>query len=443
MTGVAIIWAGFIALVLALLAFDLFVLNRKAHIIRTAEAVRWTIMWVCLSLLFCVGVYFLYEHHILGIGKSIGQDLGGRKAATLFLTGYLVEQSLSLDNLFVIATIFAYFRVPPQYQHRALFWGILGAIVMRGAMIILGAALIRRFEWIMYVFGGLLIISAVKMLVMRTDHIDIEKNIVVRMTRRIWRVSPDYDGEKFWTRIDGLRAMTPLMLALIVVEFADLVFAVDSIPAIFAITTDPFLVFSSNVFAILGLRSMYFALASALDKFKHLKASLAFVLAFVGVKMILARQGFHIDPVVSLSTIALALAMGVIASIADERIRASREAPLGDEVEQAARAMIKRARKIVIFVIGVTVLLIAIPVGLLPGPGGILVVILGLMILATEFVWARRWLRKTREKAEQMARYAQRQAGDAYHGAKRLLGFEHAAPPRPDVNGAHEPREDE
>lgn len=428
MSPTILIWAGFLAFVTALLALDLFVLNRKAHVINAREAVKWTIMWVGVALAFNVGVYFLYEHHVLGIGETIGHALTGKEAATLFFTGYLVEQSLSLDNMFVIATIFAYFRTPPQFQHRVLFWGILGAIVLRGVMIVAGAALIRRFDWMMYVFGGLLLVSAVKMLMLRTDNIDMEANVVVRTARRMYPVSSEYEGEKFWTRMDGKRAMTPLMLVLLMVESADVIFAVDSIPAIFAITTDPFIVFSSNVFAILGLRSLYFCLASALDKFKHLKASLAFVLAFVGAKMILHRLGYHIEAIASLGIIAAILLMGIAASIIDDRRIRAREAPLGTDVEQAARAVMRRARKIVIFVIGATVLLLAIPIGLLPGPGGLLVVVLGLMILATEFVWARLWLKRTKTKAEQMARYAQRQGDAAYHEARRWLGLEHTEP---------------
>lgn len=307
-------WIAFLAMVLILLALDLGVFNRKLHVFTILEAASWTAFWVVLSLIFNVGVYFLYEHHVLGIGRDIGHELSGGQAALQFFTGYVIEKSLSLDNIFVIALIFSYFGVRAEYQHRVLFWGILGALVMRGVMIAAGAALIYRFNWVTYAFGALLIVTAIKMLVTQHENLAPDKNPLIRLTRRWFRVSADFEGPRFFTRVDGRRAMTPMFLVLLVVESSDLLFAVDSIPAIFAVTYDPFLVFTSNVFAILGLRSLYFVLAGVLDKFRYLKQSLVILLAFVGVKMLLAHH-FPIPTLVSLGIICGILTAGVLASV--------------------------------------------------------------------------------------------------------------------------------
>ena len=317
-----LLYGGFILFVLVMLALDLGVFNKTAHVISTSEALRWTGVCVVLALIFTGVVYYIYEHHWLGIGLGVPQfdgtraDTSGSRAAIQFLTGYVIEYSLSLDNIFVIALIFAHFAVKAEYQHRVLFWGILGALLMRGAMIAAGGALIAKFNWIIYIFGGLLLITGIKMLVTKESEFDAEQNWAVRIARRIYPISSRFEGQKFFTRLeDGRRAMTPMFLALIVVEFTDLIFAVDSIPAIFAVTLDPFIVFTSNVFAILGLRSLYFALAGLMGKFRHLKVSLALVLVFVGVKMLVAKH-FHLHPAVSLGVIAAILAGGVIASLA-------------------------------------------------------------------------------------------------------------------------------
>jgi tellurite resistance protein TerC len=312
------LWVGFLVVILGLLALDLGVLNRKAHIISTAEALKWTSFWVVLALLFSIVVYFIYEYHTLGIGREAGSVLNGRTAATLYLTGYIIEESLSLDNMFVIALIFSYFRVPPQHQHRALFWGIIGALVLRGVMILAGAALIRRFDWVIYVFGGLLLLSAVKMLLTKEEKVEPEKNPFVRLARRLYPVSPDFVGQQFFTRLNGRRAITPMFLVLLVVESTDVIFAVDSIPAIFAVTTDPFIVFTSNVFAILGLRSLFFVLAGMMRKFEYLKFSLVFVLAYIGVKMLLSHH-VEIPAWISLSVVCGTLAIGIVASIRSTR----------------------------------------------------------------------------------------------------------------------------
>jgi tellurite resistance protein TerC len=306
------LWGGFLVVVLGMLALDLGVFNKEDHVVGTREALTWTGVWVAISLIFNVVVYFMYENHWFGIG--VESNLNGRDAAVEFFTGYLIEKSLSLDNIFVIALIFGYFKVPQKYQHRVLFWGILGALIMRGVMIAAGAAMIRSFTWMVYVFGAFLIITAVRMLVQSHEEVNPENNLLVRVAKRFFRVTPDYIGHDFFTKIDGQRAMTPLFLVLLVVESSDVLFAVDSIPAIFAVTQDPYIVFTSNIFAILGLRSLYFALASLLDRFRYLKESLVFILGYVGAKMI-ASHHFHIPPAFSLLVIIGILAIGVIASI--------------------------------------------------------------------------------------------------------------------------------
>jgi tellurite resistance protein TerC len=266
-----------------------------------------------------VVLYFLYEHNMFGLGKP--EPGGGWPAAMTFFAGYLVELSLSLDNIFVIAVIFSYFRVPRAYHHRVLFWGILSAVVLRMVMILIGAALFHYFDWINYVFGLLLLWAAYKMLGAHGEEVDVGSNILVRIARRLLPVSNEYDGSRFLTRIDGRLAMTPLMIVLLVVEGADVMFAVDSIPAIFVFTQDPFLIFTSNVFAILGLRSMYFALAALLQQFRYLKYSLVFLLAFIGAKMLL-KHVYHIPLPLSLGVIILALAAGFIVSMIATRAEA-------------------------------------------------------------------------------------------------------------------------
>jgi tellurite resistance protein TerC len=328
-------YAGFLALVGVFLVLDLGVFHRKTHVISMKEALGWTVVWVFAALAFNVWIYFAYENHWLGIGQAVPQldgavrDVGGFEAAKLYLAGYLVEKSLAMDNVFVIAIVFSYFAIPALYQHRVLFWGILGALMMRGAMIALGAQLIREFDWIIYVFGGFLILTGIKMAFAGDEQIDPAKNPVVRLVKRFVPISDKLDGEKFFTRVNGIRMATPLFLALVVVEFTDLIFAVDSIPAIFAITADPFLVFTSNIFAILGLRSLYFCLASMMGKFRYLKPSLVAILLFVGVKMLLVHTKFKIDTGVSLGVVVGILAVGVIASIL-------KPAPAGDESAKAA-----------------------------------------------------------------------------------------------------------
>ena len=342
------IWVGFVLFVLLLLALDLGVFNRKAHVVSVKEAIGWSAVWMSLGLAFTLLIYFGYENHWMGMGTSIDAADGivndGRSAAVKYLTGYVVEKSLSVDNIFVIAMLFGFFAVPALYQHRVLFWGIIGALVMRGAMIGIGATLIAEFHFVLYFFGAFLILTAAKMLLMKTDHVDPNQNLVVRLARRLLPITERFHGEHFMVRAGssaadeaavsgaakqhdrvvaaarpGALLLTPLALALLVIEVTDLIFAVDSIPAIFAITADPFLVFTSNVFAILGLRSLYFALAGMMGRFRYLKVSLAVVLAIVGIKMLTAEWlkvwlGLNAS-LYLLGVIVCVLAIGVIASL--------------------------------------------------------------------------------------------------------------------------------
>ncbi len=324
-----IVWLGFLVLVLLILAFDLGFFSRQSKTLTAKAALFRTGVYFVLAIFFTGFVYFAYQYHWFDLG--VGGDPNdtslpdtGWEAAVQFFGGYLLEQSLSVDNIFVIALILSYFKVPSAYQHRVLLWGILGAVVMRGVMIAAGVALIKYFEFMTYVFGAFLIFTAMKMLFTGEDEeVDFDKNLLVRMVRRLFRMHPEFVEDRFFTRIDSKLAMTPLLLALVVVETTDLVFAVDSIPAVIAITHDPFLVFTSNVFAILGLRSLYFALADLLGRFHLLKYSLVIILAFVGVKMLLEKllvsHDADVKSIVNLASfavIALTLVGGVVASFA-------------------------------------------------------------------------------------------------------------------------------
>ncbi len=302
-------WVLFNVAVLTVLAVDLFVFHRDARPVKIHEAGAWVAVWVLLSLAFN---YFIYLR-------------AGWEKAGEFLTGYLIEYSLSVDNIFVFVLIFRYFRVPLEYQHRVLFWGVLGALAMRGAMIALGVHLIYRFEWILFVFGAFLIFLGARLMFGQESHPDPERNFVVRLCRRLFPMTDGYVGAKFTHRVGGRLAITPLFLVLVMVETTDLVFAVDSIPAIFAVSRDPFIVYTSNVCAIMGLRALYFLLAGAIHRLEYLKYSLGFVLAFIGVKMLLEKW-VHIPPVISLPVIAGSLAIGVVYSLA----RSAREKAAGE-----------------------------------------------------------------------------------------------------------------
>ena len=315
MGDTAFLWIGFNLFVLAMLALDLGVFHRKAHVVSFKESMTWTVVWVVLALLFNAGIW-----HFSGSQKALE-----------FFTGYVIEKSLSVDNVFVFAMLFSYFAVPPIFQHKVLFWGVLGALVMRAAMIALGAALIAKFSWIIYVFGAFLILTGIKMVLKREEEIHPERNPVVRLFKKLMPVTADYRGDRFFVVENGLRHATPLFVVLLLVEFSDLIFAVDSIPAIFAVTTDPFIVYTSNVFAILGLRSLYFALAGVMDKFHYLKIGLGVVLSFVGVKMMLAHSPYKIDTLVSLAVVIGILALSVVASVMRPRRMGSFEGPTGPD----------------------------------------------------------------------------------------------------------------
>lgn len=307
MTGL-LPWVGFNAAVLAILAIDLGVLNRRAHTVSVREAAAWSAVWISLALGFAALVFYFRGHHV-------GLE---------FVTGYLIEYSLSVDNIFVIVLIFAYFGIRSEFQHRVLFWGIIGALVMRGAMIGAGTALITRFHWVTYVFGAFLVVTGLRMLKHDETQIDPETNPVVRLLRRVIPVTTAPSGQHFFVQQRDAatgtvhRAATPLFVVLVVIETMDLVFAVDSIPAVFAVTQDPFIVYTSNVAAILGLRSLYFLLAGAVAKFRYLRPALAVVLSFVGVKMLLAVR-YDIPTLVSLGVIFGALAVAAVASVIADR----------------------------------------------------------------------------------------------------------------------------
>lgn len=302
-----IIWIGFFLFVGLLLFLDLFVLNKEDHVPRTREALKWTALWTTIGLSFSGFVYLIYQN------GWMNSPLTPEKATINYLTGYLVELSLSMDNVFVIAVIFQYFKVPPKYQHRVLFWGILGAVVFRLLMILAGVFLLQQFDWMFYVFGLLLLYSAYKVMGDVEDSPPSE-NAIIRFVKKAIPVTSDYHGHDFFFKRGGVRAATPLFIALVMVETTDVIFAVDSIPAILGITTDSFLVFSSNILAILGLRSLYFVLSSMISKFEYLKYSLALILLFVGVKMML-HQVWHPVDWISLVVIFGLLAGGVIYSL--------------------------------------------------------------------------------------------------------------------------------
>jgi tellurite resistance protein TerC len=291
-------WIGFIAFVLAMLALDLGVFQRTPHEVRAKEAAIWTAVWVTLALVFAGGLAFFY----------------GRGAGLTFLTGYVVEEALSADNIFVIVLIFEYFAVPKSSQHRVLFYGILGALVMRGVFIAVGTALLASFHWVIYLFGVLLIVTGVRMGLKREEEFDGESNPVVRLTRRFIPLTPDFHGNRFFIAEGSRSLATPLLLVLVIVEVTDLAFAIDSIPAVFGVTRDPFLVFTSNIFAVLGLRSLYFLLAAIVDRFHLLQYGLAIILTFIGVKMVI-EPWFEIGIVVSLAVVLGVLTVSVVASL--------------------------------------------------------------------------------------------------------------------------------
>jgi tellurite resistance protein TerC len=308
-----LLWIVFNIFVFGMLTLDLGVFHRKAHAVSLKEAGVWSCIWVSLALVFNFGIYYLW----------------GQEKALEFLTGYVIEKSLSVDNLFVFLMIFQYFNTPAEYQHRILFWGIVGALILRAIFIATGSALLSNFHWMIYVFGGFLVITGIKMFMQGDEKIEPEKNPVVRLFQRMMPVTHNYHGQNFFVSKDGKRQATLMMVVLIVVETTDVIFAVDSIPAIFAITTDPFIVYTSNVFAILGLRALYFMLAGVMEMFVYLKVGLSFVLVFVGVKMTLVDV-YKIPIGASLGVIGGILLLSVLMSLASQRrpVPSSSDEPL-------------------------------------------------------------------------------------------------------------------
>ncbi|MBK8552153.1 MAG: TerC family protein [Ignavibacteria bacterium] len=298
MTYELALWIGFNIFILLMLALDLGVFQKKTHIISVKEALIWSGVWILLAMLFNVFIYY---------------DMGKQKALEYF-TGYLLERSLSIDNIFVFVLLFSYFKVPAEYQHKVLFWGVIGALVLRALLIGIGVVLITKFAWIIYIFGAFLVFTGFKMAVQDDSHIDPEKNFVIRMFRKFFPVTNEYDNGNFFTFKNGKKFATPLLVVLVATEFTDLVFAFDSIPAIFAVTSDPFIIYTSNIFAILGLRAMYFALAGIIDKFHYLKIGLSMILIFIGFKMLIIDI-FKIPIGYSLGVIALILTASVVLSL--------------------------------------------------------------------------------------------------------------------------------
>lgn len=304
------VWIVFISFILIFLALDLGVFNKKAHVIKSKEAAIWTSVWISLALCFSGVIWWLFSKGLIANPTGLTPD----DAVLKYITGYLIELSLSIDNVFVIAVIFKTFKIPELYQHRVLFWGILGAIVFRALMILFGVALINQFDWIVYVFGAFLIYTAYKMLKSDDSEFNPKNSFIFKKMRSVLPFTAFMDGEKFFIRRMGIRVGTPLFMALIIIELTDILFALDSIPAILAITADPFIVFSSNILAILGLRSMYFLISRMLSKFRFINYSLVIILAYVGLKLIFSHH-IEIPEWLSLSVIAVALISGVLASV--------------------------------------------------------------------------------------------------------------------------------
>lgn len=385
-----VIGAAFLAFIGVMLVIDLGFFQKKPHTPTFYEALGWTGLWVALALLFNIAVYFIYEWDLFSYDTEIG---GGEKAALQFFTGYLLEKSLSLDNIFVMAAIFEFYRIEIVHQHRILMYGIIGAIVLRFVMIVSGVALMAKFSWVHYLFGALLLATAIKMLLLREEGVRPNRSKLILLLRRFLPLTPEMSSGHFFVQEGGKWMMTPLFLALVQIEISDVLFAIDSIPAIFAITTDPFLVFTSNIFAILGLRSLYIVAAHLIARFRYLKASLALTLIFVAFKLIF-QSHFPISTLWSLYIIGSILLIGVIASIFSEKYQRE-EAVLSvpGPVQQAVKLTFKQATRLVILVLGLTVLLIGVAMIILPGPAFVFIP-LGILILATEFRWARKLLSK-------------------------------------------------
>ena len=320
------LWVGFNLFVLAILALDLGVFHRKAHALSLKEASIWSVVWITLAMVFNAGLYLF----------------AGPEPALQFFTGYLIEKSLSVDNIFIFLLLFTFFKVPAAYQHRVLYWGILGALIMRGTLIAVGVALIESFHWIIYLFGAFLIFTGIRMGFHKEIEVHPENDLLLKFIRRFVSVTENYEHDRFFVRRAGQVMVTPLLLVLLVIDTTDLIFAVDSIPAVFAVTRDPFLVYTSNIFAILGLRSLYFVLAGIMEKFYYLKLGLSVILTFVGVKMVLADV-FSLPTALSLVVIAVVLTIAIVASIVRTRHQAAKtREPEAQAGEASAREIMPR-----------------------------------------------------------------------------------------------------
>jgi tellurite resistance protein TerC len=392
---------GLLAVVLLILVPELLRL-RRGSVIGTYEALAWTGFWVTLALAFNVAVYFIYERHWFGLGLEPDGVLDGRTAALQFFTGYIVQKSLSVDNVFVIAMIFAHFRFTLEQQQHLLSRALIGVVVLRGLAILGGAALIDAVSWTAYVFGVLLIFTALRMLAQRGGELRPEDDPLVRLCARRWPLTPRFDGERLLTEQDGRRMATPLLPALLLIGLANLVFALDAVPAILAVTGEPFIVLAAVLFALLGLHSLYFLLASIMHRLHYMKLALVAVLAFVGVKMLLANH--HPLPTgLSLAVIATMVGAGVLASVLLPPPPGGKlVSPFAAELEQFVTLTIRSARRIAILVTGSTVMLVGVIMIVTPGPA-LLVIPAGLAILATEFIWARRLLMRFRQEASSLS----------------------------------------
>jgi tellurite resistance protein TerC len=396
-----LLWLGFIALILLLVSIELGRMQRHARVLGRYDALASTLLWIALPLAFNVAIYFLYENHWLGAGLTPGRELDGRTAALQFFTGYLIQKGLTLDNISVIALILSHFRVPLEYQCRVLVPSILGAILLRGAMIAGGVVLIHFFPRTSYVFGVLVIFTALRMLAHRSGPLKLDDGLAMRLVKRRYPPAAGFDGERFLTRADETWAGTPLLYALVMIISATAIFAVDSVPAIMAVTREPFIIFGSIIFAVLGLHSLYFLLASVLERLQYFRLALVGILIFVGVKMLL----MHVAPIstgVALAVVSALLLAGALASLLLQPPPAGLVSPIAEELDQLIQLTLTSARRIVVLVMGTTVLLVGIAMIVTPGPS-ILVIPLGLAILGTEFVWAQRLLKRFQKEARHLS----------------------------------------
>lgn len=429
----------FVGAFVGLVAVDLAFFHRRPRVPTFRASLLWTLAWVALGLSFSGAIYVVYEYHVMGAGLERPDEvLRGRAAASQYLAGYVTEKVLNLDILFVIAAIFTALNIRPEHRHKVLFWGLFGVVFIRTGMILAGSGLLSLAGWLRFVMGGVLVFAAVRMFTLRFDRVEGQRNRVMRFVQRFARVAPADDRGRFFTRVDGQRAVTPLFVALLMVELSDFVFAIDTIPGVLSVTERgghpaPALVLaSSNLMAVLGLRALYLVLESSIPRFHYLRTCLAIILLFVALKMIIAPW-YALSPEISALAILATLLLGVVASVIDNRAgRDAASAPLGTDMEIRARKALRQARKVVILVIGSTILLLAIPIGALPGPGGLLVAFVGLAILATEFVWAKVWLNRVKRGAKQLQDRAFKKLGVKARPRRRKAPINSRPPSSPE-----------